>query len=94
MSSELWAAFAGAVLGGGVSISSSVLTELWKARRAGRTATVLLFEATLLAGMAIDHAEPSDRARVAATGARSVVNAWARIAGPSLRVQGCKNWAI
>jgi hypothetical protein len=76
VSSELWAAFAGAVLGGLVSIATSVVMELWKARRSARTATILFFEAVTRATIQIEAQDSPEKARVASVGARSVASAW------------------
>lgn len=59
-----------------VSIATSVVMELWKARRSSRTATVLFFEAVTRARIQLEAQESPEKARVASEGARSVANAW------------------
>jgi hypothetical protein len=74
--SSLLAAFGGAVLGGAVSVSTSVVMELWKTRRASRTAILLLFETVTRATTHIESSDEATKAAAATSGARSVVDAW------------------
>lgn len=75
MGSELLIGFAGAVIGGFVSIATSVVMELWRSRRAARTALLLMIEPLMRADLILGETRQPSVAE-AATAAQTVVDAW------------------